>query len=107
LFLEHAIHLVSAYEDWMRREAFRHPRAPRMPRELPSIDFSRDVLELAPHATRITRCPPCGWTDLGTPMRLQRWIERCERLTPSARGSAPAPPIPSVGSLAQVATLSP
>lgn len=106
MFLENAIHLVSAYEDWMRREAFRHPRAPRMPRELPVVDFSRDVLELAPHATRITRCPPCGWTDLGTPARLQRWIERCARLAPSSRGPLSTSVVP-VGSLAQVATLSP
>jgi mannose-1-phosphate guanylyltransferase len=39
-------------------------------RELPQIDFSRDILEGAESALRLLQVPRCGWSDLGTPKRL-------------------------------------
>jgi len=41
---------------------------------LPHVDFSRDVLQRSPSHLRLLAVPPCGWTDLGTPERLERWI---------------------------------
>lgn len=61
----------------------------RLYRRLPVSDFSRDVLTRIPGRLRVLRVPPCGWTDLGTPERLQRWTGA--RAT--ARGAAASPPV--------------
>lgn len=42
--------------------------------QLPQIDFSRDVLQPSATHLRVLAVPPCGWTDLGTPDRLERWL---------------------------------
>lgn len=41
---------------------------------LPSRDFSHDLLTRAALHLRVVRVPPCGWTDLGTPARLEEWL---------------------------------
>ncbi|MGE5177820.1 MAG: sugar phosphate nucleotidyltransferase [Bacteroidota bacterium] len=41
---------------------------------LSPLDFSRDVLQPSASLARVLAVPPCGWTDLGTPERLERWI---------------------------------
>ena len=41
---------------------------------LASLDFSRDVLQPSTSHLRLLAVPPCGWTDLGTPERLERWM---------------------------------
>lgn len=55
-------------------------RPPAMLRDLyeaiPSHDFSRTVLEGAAGALAVLGVPPCGWSDLGTPARLARFLER-------------------------------
>jgi len=40
--------------------------------QLPSLDFSRDIVESVPELARVLRAPSCGWSDLGTPGRLTR-----------------------------------
>jgi len=47
-------------------------------------DFSHDVLEGSESSLRVLRVPRCGWTDLGTPER----VEECLRTKSGAR---PAP----------------
>ena len=37
---------------------------------LPTIDFSRHLLEGNEGRLRVLRVPPCGWSDLGTPDRI-------------------------------------
>jgi mannose-1-phosphate guanylyltransferase len=53
---------------------------------LPSVDFSRDVLEGHESMLQVLHVPRCGWTDLGTPQRvgatLQRLSEDVSRCTP-------------------------
>ena len=44
--------------------------------QLPSLDFSRDVLEGQEALLRVLRVPPCGWTDLGTPRRVAQALSR-------------------------------
>lgn len=41
---------------------------------LPHVDFSRGVLQGSAAHLRVLAVPPCGWVDLGTPERLERWI---------------------------------
>lgn len=44
--------------------------------EIPSRDFSRAVLERSPDFLGLLAVPPCGWSDLGTPSRLERFLGR-------------------------------
>jgi mannose-1-phosphate guanylyltransferase len=44
--------------------------------ELPTCDFSRDVLQRNAGRLRLVTVPACGWTDLGTPARLAAWLDR-------------------------------
>src|SRR5439155_3578454 len=41
---------------------------------LPARDFSRELLERIPELLELVVVPPCGWTDLGTPARLERFL---------------------------------
>jgi mannose-1-phosphate guanylyltransferase len=54
--------------------------------DLPTLDFSRDVLERETERLSVLRARPCGWADLGTPERLERHRQR-ER-APAARPRA-------------------
>ena len=51
---------------------------------VPSVDFSRHVLEVLPELLWVASAEPCGWTDLGTPERLDRFLD-------AHRHSPPAP----------------
>jgi len=61
--------------------AYRAPREARAEalaaayRRLPERDFSRHLLQGAEERLAVVPVPPCGWTDLGTPERLQRYRE--------------------------------
>jgi mannose-1-phosphate guanylyltransferase len=44
--------------------------------EIPSCDFSRAVLERCSSSLAVLAVPPCGWSDLGTPSRLVRFLGR-------------------------------
>ena len=46
---------------------------------LPSLDFSKDVLQGAEDSLLLERVPACGWSDLGTPERLRRCLGRPHR----------------------------
>jgi len=43
---------------------------------LPSADLARDVLERAAKCLAVFSLPDCGWADLGTPGRLERFLGR-------------------------------
>jgi mannose-1-phosphate guanylyltransferase len=47
---------------------------------LPDLDFSRDLLERQASSLCVVRVPPCGWSDLGTPLRV---AETLRHLRPS------------------------
>lgn len=47
-------------------------------RALPSLDFSRDLLEHESRRLRVAKVPHCGWTDLGTPARLAETLRRSQ-----------------------------
>lgn len=54
---------------------------------IPAADLSRDVLERAASLLRVLAVPDCGWNDLGTPARLQSFLDRVG----SPHGSPPSP----------------
>jgi mannose-1-phosphate guanylyltransferase len=49
-------------------------------RDLPNIDFSRQILQIAGSVLRVFRVNPCGWSDLGTPERVAKALRRLPRL---------------------------
>ncbi|MFN7970935.1 MAG: sugar phosphate nucleotidyltransferase [Acidobacteriota bacterium] len=55
---------------------------------IPSSDFSRDILEACPGSLATLAVPPCGWSDLGTPTRLQRFLSSSAALQAPPREPA-------------------
>ncbi len=48
---------------------------------VPVSDFSRDVLSQLPDALWVATVEPCGWSDLGTPERLDRFLHARQHAT--------------------------
>jgi mannose-1-phosphate guanylyltransferase len=71
---------------------------------VPTLDFSRDLLERREWPLLVLPVPACGWADLGTPARLQAWA-RDRRRDHDAR--APVIVIPDRGESVRVVTLRP
>jgi mannose-1-phosphate guanylyltransferase len=46
--------------------------------QLPTLDFSSDVLQGTEERLRVLAVPPCGWVDLGTPDRVAATAARTE-----------------------------
>jgi mannose-1-phosphate guanylyltransferase len=55
-------------QQWLRR-VYAH---------LPSLDFSRDILEKSLDQLEVVTVPACGWSDLGTPRRVVQVLARNE-----------------------------
>ncbi len=51
--------------------------------DLPTNDFSRELLERVADRLDVVVAPPCGWSDLGTPARLRTFLETPRGLQPS------------------------
>ena len=47
---------------------------PEIYRHLATTDLSREVFQGAQNDLAVLRVPPCGWTDLGTPVRVARCL---------------------------------
>lgn len=70
--------LVSAMEAAIAHERT-HPDADALGalyERLPMIDFSRDIVAGQESAFRVLAVPPCGWSDLGTPKRVEEAVRR-------------------------------
>jgi mannose-1-phosphate guanylyltransferase len=52
---------------------------------LPTLDFSRDLLERATPHLGVLSVPFCGWSDLGTPERVLHCLEKFGKDLPSER----------------------
>ena len=50
---------------------------------LPSVDFSRSVVQQFPSRLRVITAPACGWTDLGTPRRVAETVRRLIEQAPT------------------------
>lgn len=47
--------------------------------DLPSVDFSRAIVQGAENVLRVISAPACGWSDLGTPVRVAETLRRLDR----------------------------
>lgn len=64
-------HIVSSTDSSTRRA-----RLAQLYEQLPTLDFSRDILQRSPEMLRVMTVPACGWTDLGTPKRVVQTVSR-------------------------------
>jgi len=64
---------------------------------LPSVDFSRTVLQRTASLPRVVTAPQCGWSDLGTPTHVADTLRRLQqgRLPQPVLGSAPIGSVPA------------
>lgn len=53
--------------------------------DLPSVDFSRAVVQRASARLKVITAPACGWSDLGTPSRVAQALRRVESHQPTRR----------------------
>ena len=75
LFMEeHADAVCGMREALKQRAAGRHDAVEKLYERIGPIDFSRDILEIQANRLHVVRVPHCGWTDLGTPQRVEATI---------------------------------
>ena len=60
--------------------------------KLPSIDFSRSIIQQATGRLRVVTAAACGWSDLGTPKRVAQALRRIEPKVAPHRSSAQVMP---------------
>jgi mannose-1-phosphate guanylyltransferase len=71
LFEEDHADAVRRMREALRRQASGEAHAlDAFYRTAAPLDFSHDVLEVQATRLQVLRLPPCGWTDLGSPQRV-------------------------------------
>jgi len=68
--------LVQSYREVMSVGGRPEPELTALYHTLPVLDFGRDLLQASRDALHVVKVPPCGWTDLGTPARVEDWLAR-------------------------------
>jgi mannose-1-phosphate guanylyltransferase len=75
LFLEEHADLVRGMRGALKhRAAGQRDAVERFYAGIEPIDFSGDILEVQASRLQVVRVPHCGWTDLGTPQRVEATI---------------------------------
>jgi mannose-1-phosphate guanylyltransferase len=70
--------LVAAFARAFAEGGERAARLEALYAKLDAHDFSRDVLQANESRLRLEIVPPCGWTDLGTPARVEACLAALE-----------------------------
>jgi len=75
LFAEARADVVSEMREALERQASGHATAlEEFYERIEMLDFSRNILEVQANRAQLIRVPQCGWTDLGTPQRVEATI---------------------------------
>jgi mannose-1-phosphate guanylyltransferase len=86
LFSEDHADAVLQMREALKEQAAGHRDAvARLYEKIQPIDFSRDVLETQADRLQVIRVPRCGWTDLGTPTRVEATLRSIGVRANSAR----------------------
>jgi mannose-1-phosphate guanylyltransferase len=83
--------LVHQYLQWFFVQGWNEPRERDLFVGLPTVDFCSEILQSSAASLRVLVVPPCGWTDLGTPYRVNKWLQRtCSfpAVAPASRGKS-------------------
>jgi mannose-1-phosphate guanylyltransferase len=87
LFAEDHSDVVRGMREALKRNSSGHLDAvDEFYERIEPIDFSRDILEVQADRLQVIRVPHCGWTDLGTPQRVEATIRNIGVGTGLARG---------------------
>ena len=89
LFLQAVPRLVEAYLWKMPERQWSQEALEECFASLPFTDFSHDILERSVPHLRVVPVHDTGWTDLGTPARLNEWLYRQRRRASPAPGDRP------------------
>lgn len=90
-YAERLPRLLSAFQDAHADAPSERPaRLAALYAGLETHDFSRELLQGSEHRLRLEIVPPCGWTDLGTPERVEACLATLG-FDPAARPTAPFP----------------
>ncbi|MFI4889432.1 MAG: sugar phosphate nucleotidyltransferase [Steroidobacterales bacterium] len=84
--------IVKAMQTAVRQDLQSHGKSRAVAQlydRLPGVDFSRDILAEQFPFLRVLAVPPCGWSDLGTPERVERALHGFPR--PAELDSMPGP----------------
>ena len=68
--------LVHRYLQWFLAHETKAPENSSLFLDLPCVDFCSEILQSKAASLRVLVVPPCGWTDLGTPRRVNQWLDR-------------------------------
>jgi mannose-1-phosphate guanylyltransferase len=82
--------LVKLFASTMRHHGWSLATLRNLYAALPSLDFTRDILVRAENRLRVLPVRGCGWTDLGTPERLMRWLSLKREAAAPAGGAEAA-----------------
>jgi mannose-1-phosphate guanylyltransferase len=89
--------LVRSHRERFLVRGLKEPRERALFRALPLVDFCRDILQSDVARLRVLIVPPCGWTDLGTPYRVNQWLERASAFPPGgANRGVEGQPLPDL-----------
>ena len=82
LFEERVPDIVTEMREAVRHD-IGHPASAlaiyRLYSQLPTLDFSRDIIEVQETRLRVLQVPHCGWSDLGTPERVEQALRDTNR----------------------------
>jgi mannose-1-phosphate guanylyltransferase len=82
LFRQRILDIVTAMRGAVRRDLASRSNArvtADLYAQLPTIDFSHDILPGQEANLRVLPVPQCGWTDLGTPQRVARALREVSK----------------------------
>jgi mannose-1-phosphate guanylyltransferase len=75
LFAEDHADMVAEMRDALKRKVAGRPDSlDEFYEGIEPVDFSRDILEVQANRLQVIRVPHCGWTDLGTPKRVEATV---------------------------------
>jgi mannose-1-phosphate guanylyltransferase len=94
LFEEDHAEAVQRMREALRRQSSGRPDAlDAFYRTAAPFDFSHDVLEVQTTRLQVLRLPHCGWTDLGSPQRVDAARRSMTTLADAGRDAASGPPL--------------
>lgn len=71
--------LLRLFASTMRHHGWNAATLRNLYAAIPTVDFSREVLQRTSDSLRVLPVKPCGWTDIGTPERLTHFLQERER----------------------------
>jgi mannose-1-phosphate guanylyltransferase len=90
LFTEERADVVSGMREVLKHSpGTRQESLAKFYARIEAMDFSHDILEIQAHRLQVIRVPHCGWTDLGTPKRVEATVRSIATRTRAPREPSP------------------